>query len=646
MRLALSPSGALDAWRKALTVLDRARPKGRSLPEDTWNRRHRGIIVLLLFQAIGLAFLGVQRGHAVTESILEGCLMAIPGLVALSPSASRTVRAGAATIGLVLESAVLVHLSGGLVEMHFHFFVMIGVISLYQDWSPFLLALAFVVLHHGTAGVYAPEAVYNHASAWHHPWRWAAIHGGFILTASITSLINWRVSEQAFHDPLTGLANRPLFIDRTMHALGRAERHRADDQDRQVAVLFLDLDHFKTVNDSLGHRAGDQLVFTVAQRLRACLRGETASAARLGGDEFAICLEGATLGEAAALANRILVELRRPLVVNDKELFIDGSIGIAMSDGSGDGAEELLRNADTAMYEAKREGRGRYATFDASMLRDVIDHLDLHADLQRAIIRHELLLYYQPIVALDTGAITGVEALLRWRHPTRGMVQPATFIPLAEETGLIVPIGRWVLGEACRQAVRWHEANPGRPPLTVTVNVSGRQLQQPDFVSHVAEALEASGLRPGALVLEITESVLMLDTTSVIERLQQLKDLGTRIAIDDFGTGYSSLSYLQRFPVDILKIDRSFVSPDDAGNSETLALVRAIVQLSQELRLRTVAEGVEDADQLTQMRRLGCDSGQGFLFARPLDADAMSSLLANGESLVPAPTHEITTPAR
>jgi diguanylate cyclase (GGDEF)-like protein len=480
--------------------------------------------------------------------------------------------------------------------------------------------------------------VYNHSLARGNPWLWAAIHGAFILGASITGLISWKVSEQAFHDSLTGLANRALFTDRVTHALTRAYR-----QHDQIAVLLLDLDHFKTINDSLGHAAGDQLITAIAQRLRTCLRATT-TIARLGGDEFAICLESSTPQGAKAVADRLLAELRRPLLIRDKELFVDASIGIAMSDdggGSGTGAEELLRGADTAMYEAKRLGRGRHATFDAGMLRDVTDHLDLHADLQRAIIRDELVLHYQPIVALGTGEITGVEALLRWNHPTRGLVQPATFIPLAEETGLIVPIGRWVLNHACQQASRWHATHPDRAPLVVTVNVSSRQLQQPDFVSDVAEALKTPGLRPGALVLEITESVLIQDTAIMIDKLEQLKALGLRIAIDDFGTGYSSLSYLQRFPVDILKIDRSFVSPAGGPKSDTLALVRAIVQLSQTLQLRTVAEGVEDADQLAQMRRVGCDSAQGYLFARPIDADGMSSLLADVGPLEPVRAHEV-----
>jgi diguanylate cyclase (GGDEF)-like protein len=635
MRLAPSPSRIREVWRDALTTLHRARPKGRSLPEDTWNRRHRGIVVVLFCQAAGLVILAVLRGHGVVQAVLGGCLVALPGMVALSPSPSRGIRSAAATLGLLTESALLVHLSGGYIEMHFHFFVMIGVISLYQDWAPFLIALTFVVLHHGTMGVLDPESVYNHAMARRNPWLWAAIHGGFILASSITALINWRVSEQAFHDPVTGLANRPLFIDRVAHALNRAER-----QNGQIAVLLLDLDHFKSVNDSLGHAAGDQLIFTVAQRLRACLRATT-TVARLGGDEFAICLEDSDDEQAKAVADRLLTELRRPLLIRDRELFVDGSIGIAMSDHSGDGAEELLRNADTAMYEAKRLGRGRHAMFDPGMLRDVIDHLDLHADLQRAVIHDELVLHYQPIVALGTGEITGVEALLRWNHPRRGMVQPATFIPLAEETGLIVPIGRWVLNQACRQASRWHETHPDRAPLTVTVNVSARQLQQPDFGSDVADALRVSGLQPGALVLEITESVLVQDTAGIAGKLEQLKALGLRIAIDDFGTGYSSLSYLQQFPVDILKIDRSFVSPAGGPKSDTLALVGAIVQLGRTLHLRTVAEGVEDASQLAQMRRIGCDSGQGFLFARPIDAEGISSLLTDVGSLAPLRAQEI-----
>jgi diguanylate cyclase (GGDEF)-like protein len=607
----------------------RTLPKGRSLPEEIWRRRHRGILVLLWAHAVGIACFGVLRGHGLAHSLSEATVVAGIALLASRQQLARGLQSGAATVGLVTCSAILVHLSGGAIEMHFHFFVMVGVITLYQDWLPFLLAIGYVVLHHGVLGVLDPTTVYNHPAAWRNPWKWALIHGVFVVGASIASLTAWRLNEEGFRDPLTGLANRALFYDRVEHALARSQRHQ-----QPIVVLFLDLDEFKTINDSLGHGAGDQLLVAVAERLRTCLR-DADTAARLGGDEFAILLEEIEEAGPALVAQRVLDTLQAPFVLSGREVFVNASIGIAVGSVQQD-ANELLRDADAAMYVAKTNGKGRFETFAPAMHDAVMERLTLQVELQRAVEQQEFTIQYQPIVELDSGRITGVEALVRWQHPVRGEMPPVQFIPLAEQTGLIVPIGRWVLQQACQQARRWHIQHPTTPPLGVSVNLSARQLQQPGLVSDVAAALAGSGLDPASLTLEITESVQVHDTEATITVLSNLKTLGVRLAIDDFGTGYSSLSYLQRFPVDILKIDKSFID-GVANGAEASTVARAITKLGHSLGLETVAEGIEEPEQRTAIAAMGCHQGQGYHFARPLDADAITQLLDDHSPSDPQP---------
>jgi diguanylate cyclase (GGDEF)-like protein len=415
----------------------------------------------------------------------------------------------------------------------------------------------------------------------------------------------------AHHDQLTGLATRALFLERLEHGLARATRART-----RLAVLFIDLDRFKTVNDSLGHAGGDKLLIEVAQRLRSCLR-LTDTAARIGGDEFAVALFDLGVNEAEKIARRILVLLQEPFQVMGKQVFVDASIGVSVNtDGKFD-AEDLIRTADLAMYQAKRNGKGRHETFEPAMLDHLARTLDLDADLRRAVERDEFALYYQPILDLAGGQISAVEALVRWRHPERGIVVPGQFVPLSEETGLIVPIGGWVLREACRRTAAWNADRGGRAPLTVNVNLSARQLQLPGLPELVGRALAESGLDPACLVLEITESLLLHDTHAMIARLRELKRLGLRLALDDFGTGYSALAYLRRFPIDMIKIDKAFVAEMGAGR-EASQLARAIVQLGRTLGLVVVAEGIETPQQLAQLREAGCQLGQGYLFAKPL----------------------------
>ncbi len=431
-----------------------------------------------------------------------------------------------------------------------------------------------------------------------------------------------QLSHQAFHDSVTNLANRALFRDRVTHAIERQERDH-----KPIAVLFMDLDDFKTINDSLGHAAGDQLLREVGDRLKAILRSAD-TAARLGGDEFAILLEDGGEGiQAVDVAERLMEMLEDPFTLESKEVFVRASVGIALADGQQAGdVEELLRNADVAMYMAKEKGKGRYQLFETAMHDTALKRLELKADLQRALEHEEFVLFYQPVIELENGKITGVEALIRWIHPVRGVVPPLDFIPLAEETGLIVPIGRWVLAEAARTAVKLQDRFPAEPKFHMAVNLSARQLVRPEIVDEVREVLANTGLDPTALVLEITESVMMQDMELSIERLTELKGLGVRLAIDDFGTGYSSLNYVRRFPVDILKVDKSFIDGVSEGG-ESSALTAAVIELANILNLKPVAEGIERADQLERLQELHCDLGQGFFFARPLPTDELTSLL-------------------
>jgi diguanylate cyclase (GGDEF)-like protein/PAS domain S-box-containing protein len=735
-----------------------ALPEGRPLPEAVWRRRHRGIVALLWLHAIGIVCFGALAGYGFIHNAIEGGVVAAAALFASMARANRRVQAVAASLGLLTASAILVHLSGGYIELHFHFFVALMIIALYQDWVPFLLAIGYVVLEHGTLGVLDPTAVYNHPDGWAHPWKWAAIHGVFVLAASVASVLSWRLNEaarahtelilnsagegivgldlhgriafvnpaagrmlgwaigdligqglhsrvlhlpseaspaqtdaypviqaliggtvhhedaavfwrrdgtwfpveyvstpirergalvgavitfkditqrrqmeaqlayQAFHDPLTALPNRALFLDRLDRALLRSARHQT-----QLAVLFLDLDRFKVINDSLGHAAGDHLLVQVAQRLQACIR-TTDTVARLGGDEFTILLDDTSdLAGAVQIAERIVAALAAPFTLNGHELFITTSIGIVLSTPGQDSSDDLMRNADIAMYQAKAQGKARYEVFNSHLNAQAMARLRLEADLRRAIERGEFVIYYQPQIDLVTGQMQGLEALVRWEHSERGLIAPVEFIPVAEETGLIRPLGQWVLAEACRQVQEWSARYPSAVPAVLSVNLSAQQVNQPGFVDEVARVLARTGFEPRRLQLEITESVIMNDAPATLVTLRALKELGVQLAIDDFGTGYSSLSYLKRFPVDVLKIDRTFVT-GLGHDAEDTAIVQAIITLANTLGLHVTAEGVESAAQLAQLQALGCQLGQGYYFAKPLSCERVGALLANGVS--------------
>lgn len=428
---------------------------------------------------------------------------------------------------------------------------------------------------------------------------------------------------RVLHDSLTGLPNRLLFVDKLTDALRRGE-----DAGTPIGVLFCDLDHFKLINDSLGHHKGDELLRTVAPRLRAHLRlGDVV--ARFGGDEFGILVEHLVdEREAIAIADRVAAAFDRPFRLGGIEHFVSASVGIAVAKpGSGADADSLVRDADAAMYRAKDRGRARCELFDADMRAHAVRRLEIERELRLAIDGEQLTLHYQPIVALASGEVVGAEALVRWQHPERGLLQPGEFIPVAEDSGLIEPIGRWVQDRACAQTLQWHDARPDARPIDISVNLSARQVIHRDLPSIVAESLAQSGLEPMHLHLEITESVLVEESAAVTENLQALSDLGVTLVLDDFGTGYSSLAYLHRFPLDTLKIDRSFV--DALGvEQERTAIVEAVIGMARALGLDIVAEGVETPEQLSELRRLGCDFAQGYLFSRPVAAGLLARMLA------------------
>ena len=439
----------------------------------------------------------------------------------------------------------------------------------------------------------------------------------------------------AFHDNLTGLPNRALFLDR----LGRTIELTNRRKDYLFAVLFLDLDRFKIINDSLGHSIGDQLLIRTAKLLQRCLRsGDTV--ARLGGDEFVILLEDIQgIEDATLISNRIQKELMNPFIIENHKVYTSASIGIVLSTTGYENKEGVLRDADIAMYQAKLLGKSRHVVFDTEMRKQAIARLELENDLRRAFERDELRLHYQPIISLENESIIGFEALLRWQHPEKGFIPPSVFIPVAEETGLILPIGHWVLNEACKQLRIWQERFAFQPPLTINVNISGKQFAQPEFVGQIKEILESTRLDASSLNLEITENMLMEDAESVISLLNRLRELGVILQIDDFGTGYSSFSYLQRFPINTLKIDYSFInrigSQDDRSE-----IVKTILVLARELSMDAIAEGVETEIQFSQLKALGCEYGQGYFISVPVDSEIANALLERQYANLAAPAPE------
>ncbi len=474
----------------------------------------------------------------------------------------------------------------------------------------------------------------RHASG---EWRWMLARGLAIrdaagspyrMAGSLTDITDRKAAEEklvrdALYDSLTGLANRTLLLQRLQHTLDRCQRR----EQLHFALLFLDLDRFKVINDGLGHVIGDQLLCEFARRLGTCVRPAD-TVARLGGDEFVILLEDIVDDtDAARIAERIHEVLKSPFVLDDHEVFTTASIGIAPGSPRYRNVQDLLRDADAAMYRAKAMGKSRHEMFDAAMHEKAMEVLKLETDLRRAIERQEFLLHYQPIVSLADGSLRGFEALVRWRHPDRGMVSPAVFIPMLEETGLIVPLGAWVIKEACRQLKIWHDRFSQLPALSISINVSGKQFAKANLAAEVGAALAETKLPGRCVTLEITESVMMTNADAAAATLRELRSKGASISVDDFGVGYSSLSQLHRFPIDALKIDRSFLQRI-GGEERDAEIIRTIVTLGHNLGLTVTAEGIETPLQLERLRTLGCEYGQGYLFAKPLSVEQVETMLA------------------
>jgi diguanylate cyclase (GGDEF)-like protein/PAS domain S-box-containing protein len=739
---------AVSSPRALLLRLADALPSGKTLPKDVWARRHRVMLGVVWGHVVGLALFGVLVEHSSLAGLATGLIgIAVPAACASSPRLSRRARAGMVSLGALASSATLVHLAHGSTEAHFHFFVMITMLANYEEWVPYLIAIAFVVIHHGLIGALDARGVYDHSDAVGNPWKWACIHALFVLALSVVNIVSWRLNEdvraralereeefrgafedapigmaivsldsrilrantalarltgytmaelqtmgsldlidertrstlrgdgdtvaaetafrrsdgthgwaliqrtrirdadgnethsvahvvdltarrdaeallqhQANHDPVTGLPNRFYLNQRIRSALDLTP------PGMRVAVLFIDLDNFKVVNDSLGHEAGDTLLRLVAQRLRAAL-GERDVLARFGGDEFCVLLDAVhEEGAALATADRLRSTLRAPFLLDEHQRFVSASIGVSLSEASSMDADALVRDSDAAMYLAKERGKGRSELFDASLRERAFERLELEAGLRAALGNGELVLHYQPQIDLATGRTVACEALVRWHHPRRGLVPPADFISLAETSGLIVPMGEWVLDEACRQAAAWRADGSADNDLVMAVNLSPRQLSADGLTATVAATLERHGLPAERLCLEITESVIMADPASATATLRELKALGVQLAIDDFGTGYSSLGHLKHLlPMDALKIDRSFVR-DIATSAESQAIVAAVIDLACKLGVTTVAEGVEEPAQAAILRELRCAVGQGYMWSRPQPADDVFAL--------------------
>lgn len=446
-----------------------------------------------------------------------------------------------------------------------------------------------------------------------------------------------QLTHDALHDTLTGLPNRTLLLERLERAIDLSKRH----DDYMFALLFLDIDRFKNINDTLGHIVGDKILQALADRLLSCLRSSD-TVARMGGDEFVILLENYDeLTPVSQVVDRLQKSVSMPILANGHEVFVSSSIGIVLNDGTYERAGDILRDADIAMYTAKSEGGNHKVVFAADMRNSIIERMRIENELRNALDANEFKLHYQPIISLTNGKLTGFEALIRWNHPEMGLISPVTFIPIAEETRLINPIGKWVLQNACRQLRIWQEQYPSNPPLTMSVNLSIVQFSQTDFIEQIENALNDNGLNASNLILEITESAIMKEDTSVMHTISRLQDLGVRVHIDDFGTGYSALGYLQRFPIDIIKIDRSFIHKIN-GDNENIEIVRAILNLAHELNLSVIAEGIETENQLNTLKEFKCEFGQGFLLSEPmsprrleswLSINAMKINIPNGDTL-------------
>jgi diguanylate cyclase (GGDEF)-like protein len=595
-------------------------PQGRWLPTPVWNQRHRGLTLLLWAHIPVLFCFALIRHFSPAAAAWQSAVLLPAASIAMFPRLSRNIRSASTSLGLVLAASLFVHFAGGSIEAHFAFFVILAFLTLYQAWLPLLIALAYVVAEHGIIGALDPPAVYNNPSDIAHPWKYAAIQGAFVLMASFANILSWRFSEQeAFHDGLTRLPNRVFFLDslrRSLEGPGRVS----------TAVLYIDLDNFKDANDAFGHDFGDAVLRALSERLRAALRpGDLL--ARLGGDEFAIALfDLENPSSARSAAQRILSTISEPVHVDGITLGPAASVGLAFAD-TNDSAAGLLRNADLAMYAAKRDGGSRVAVYEPILHAVALRRTELEAELRVALEQEQFLVYYQPIFDVQSNELVGTEALVRWQHPTRGVLAPGEFIAAAEQSGIIAPLGAWVLRAACRQTAQWQTDHPDRAPLSVSVNLAPRQLADRTIIATVAEALHDAGLDAESLCLEITEGSVIKDFEAALPILNALRTLGVSLALDDFGTGYSSLSYLKQLPVNSVKIDRSFISDLDS-NIDNSEIVSAIISLAHTLGLSVTAEGAETQAQLEALQRMGSDHAQGYALSPPLPPRDLAHVIA------------------
>ncbi|MGH2858124.1 MAG: putative bifunctional diguanylate cyclase/phosphodiesterase [Solirubrobacteraceae bacterium] len=758
----------VDSGRASLAAARDLLPRGNTLPADEWAARHRAMLWLLWLHVAGLPVFLLCQGFGAWGSIAPVLPLAVAGAVGMLDDISLRARSVAVAFGLLTASAVLVYGWHGQIEAHFHYFVMIAVLALYEDWLPFGLAVLYVALEHGVLGALAPHDVYSHGGS---PWAWAAVHGGFVLAAAAAGVATWRLNEntrtrlvlastsardlarqfkvafesgisgmsivdadgrflrvnralcemlgyseaellarrfrdltdpedlpgnleamarlmqgvtdvyeaekryrhraggtvwarigvktirderggvdymlcqindvtiqrraeqellhRALHDPLTGLPNRRLFLTRVEEAVARLAVGRAP-----LAVMFVDLDRFKLVNDTMGHTAGDGVLREAAQRLAAAVRTED-MVARLGGDEFTIVCEDADEQEARRVADRVARVLAEPFEHQRREFRLSASVGIRISASPDRSGELLLRDADIALYAAKQHGQARVEVFDAEVHGRRVDPLAAEQALRRAIAGGELRLHYQPEVVLSSRRVVALEALVRWQHPELGLLGPGEFIPMAEQSELIVELGTWVLHEACRQLGAWRRAGTVEDDVRVAVNVSAQQLADPRFADVVLAALNAASLEADSLCLEITENAVIHEVATGLANLEAINLLGVSVALDDFGIGFSSLGRIRDLPpVDVIKIDRSFVTGLDSSAADA-AVISAVVSIGASLGATVIAEGIETEAQLDALRELRCEVGQGFLFARPQPPDdllppAGEPLLARG----------------
>jgi diguanylate cyclase (GGDEF)-like protein len=623
-----------------LTRLAEWLPHGRVLPEGDFGRRHRAIRwILVLHSAVfaGIAWglpLVTADARSAAEPMVASTLLGVLALAAGNRRWSLSARATVATLGLLVAAAAVVHLSSGRVEAHFHFFVVLGLIALYQDWRLVQLAVAFVFLHHGVVGALAPEQVFGEHTRG--PPLWAAIHVAYVLSLGGTLAVSWRCAErQALRDDVTRLPNARHFVADVRRAL-MAENRRGT----HVAVLRVHVTGLPAVHDALGSDARDTVLLEIAERLQSSVRNGDVVAHAGAGTFDVLVADVVATEEAIRVSARLRAALEQPVSVDDTRVLLTATVGIATASAGADG-ERLVRDADIAMHAARARCAG-HAVFSPEMHDAVARRVTLAGKLVGAEDRGELRLHYQPVVDMATGAVVGFEALVRWCHPELGMVPPAHFIPAAEEVpASIIAVGRWVIDEAVRQAAAWARRHPD-PPRTIGVNLSARQLDDPELPAVVEEALARNGLAPDRLVLEVTESAVLHDVDAAMATLSRLRALGVHVALDDFGTGCSSLTHLLRLPIDVVKIDRTFVAelPDDR---EALELTTAICDLAGRLGIEVVAEGIELPHQAAALRALGCTLGQGYHFGRPASADHVGLLLDELARLDPAGATEAGT---